>query len=66
MFSRLQVDDSFQVFVSLNYRLGTLGFLGMNDDVMPGNLGLWDQKLALEWVQKNIHAFGGNPKQVLC
>lgn len=54
----------YKVFVAINYRLGALGFMGMNDDVMPGNLGLWDQKLALEWVQSNIHAFGGDSKKV--
>jgi len=55
----------FQILVSLNYRLGVLGFLGMNDDVLPGNLGLWDQRLALMWIQKNIHTFGGDPDKVI-
>jgi carboxylesterase type B len=34
-----------------------------NDD-MPANLGLWDQNLALKWVQNNIRDFGGNPNKV--
>ncbi len=54
----------FQVIVSINYRLGPLGFLTTGDDVMPGNQGLWDQVEALKWVQKNIEYFGGDPNQV--
>ena len=40
-----------KVLVTLNYRLGPLGFLSLGDDNAPGNLGLWDQHLALKWVQ---------------
>ena len=36
----------------------------MGDDVLPGNLGLWDQKMALEWVNENIKAFGEDPDRV--
>ncbi len=53
-----------QVLVTLNYRLGPLGFLSMGDDTLPGNLGLWDQRMALRWVRENIHAFGGDPDRV--
>ncbi|XP_045127764.1 esterase FE4-like [Portunus trituberculatus] len=52
------------VLVTMNYRLGALGFLSTEDSVLPGNLGLKDQTLALQWVQDNIMNFGGDPNQV--
>jgi len=51
------------VLVSVNYRLQLLGFLNSYDSI-PANLGLWDVKLALEWVQNHIEAFGGDKKRV--
>lgn len=50
------------VLVTVNYRLGALSFLVT--DWAAGNLGIKDQRLALEWVQANIANFGGDPKQV--
>ncbi|XP_062124846.1 juvenile hormone esterase-like [Drosophila sulfurigaster albostrigata] len=52
------------VLVSLNYRLGTLGFLATDSADAPGNAGLKDQVLALRWIQQHIHHFGGDPKSV--
>ncbi|KAG8228421.1 hypothetical protein J437_LFUL003894 [Ladona fulva] len=52
------------VLVTINYRLGPLGFLSTGDEVCSGNWGLKDQMLALKWVQQNIHAFGGDPNRV--
>ncbi|XP_015176907.1 PREDICTED: esterase E4-like isoform X1 [Polistes dominula] len=52
------------VLVTLNYRLGTLGFLATGDSYAPGNLGLKDQVVALRWVKRNIAAFGGDPNCV--
>ncbi|MET8829903.1 carboxylesterase family protein [Streptomyces sp. NPDC004610] len=55
--------DGDVVVVSVNYRLGALGFLAL-EGVSDGNLGLYDQILALEWVRDNIAAFGGDPANV--
>jgi Carboxylesterase family len=54
------------VFVSMNYRLGPLGFPQGPEAIQRGalNLGLHDQWAALEWVQKNIPSFGGDPRKV--
>ncbi len=57
------------VVVTLNYRLGALGFLHLGelagkDYATSGNNGILDQILALKWVQENIEAFGGDPERV--
>lgn len=52
------------VIVSINYRLGILGFLALNIKEAPGNMGLRDQVQALKWVQSNIKRFGGDPNNV--
>jgi len=55
------------VVVTINYRLGALGFLNLNE-IFPGaaaaNPGMLDQIAALEWVRDNIEAFGGDPENV--
>ncbi|OTA90670.1 hypothetical protein M434DRAFT_13772 [Hypoxylon sp. CO27-5] len=53
------------IVVSVNYRLGPLGFLALEDLGLTGNYGLQDQLLALRWVQDNIVGFDGDPKKVL-
>jgi para-nitrobenzyl esterase len=57
------------VIVTINYRLGTLGFLNLNEVTggkipATGNEGLLDQVFALNWVRDNISAFGGDPDNV--
>jgi para-nitrobenzyl esterase len=52
------------VVVSVNYRLGALGFLVIDDDRAAPNVGLLDLAAALEWVHDNIAAFGGDPGNV--
>lgn len=56
--------DKGVILVTLNYRLGVLGFLSTGDENVPGNYGLLDQNMALQWVRENIPAFGGNPNLV--
>nr|XP_021576703.2 cocaine esterase-like [Ictidomys tridecemlineatus] len=50
--------------VSIQYRLGVLGFFSTGDQHATGNWGYLDQVAALRWVQQNIAHFGGNPDQV--
>ncbi|KAI1433389.1 cholinesterase [Xylaria sp. CBS 124048] len=52
------------VVVAINYRLGTFGFLALDDGVTNGNFGLADQITALDWVRKNIREFGGDPDRI--
>lgn len=55
------------IAVNINYRLSAWGFLSGSEELVEEgtlNLGLRDQRLALQWVQENIEGFGGNPEQV--
>lgn len=52
------------VFVSINYRVGPLGFLALESAGIPGNQGISDILMGLQWVQKNIASFGGDPVSV--
>ncbi|XP_046695790.1 LOW QUALITY PROTEIN: neuroligin 4 X-linked b [Silurus meridionalis] len=52
------------IVVTINYRLGVLGFLSTGDQAAKGNYGLLDQIQALRWVKENIQAFNGDPRRV--
>nr|XP_042133150.1 pyrethroid hydrolase Ces2e-like isoform X2 [Peromyscus maniculatus bairdii] len=52
------------VVVTIQYRLGVLGYFSTGDEHARGNWGYLDQVAALRWVQQNIAYFGGNPDQV--
>jgi carboxylesterase type B len=54
------------VAVSMNFRQTFFGLIAGNEILKEGNtnLALWDQRLALQWIQENIKGFGGDPKRV--
>ncbi len=56
------------IVVTINYRLGYLGFFAQSaidaEGHLNGNYGLMDQQFALKWVRRNIAGFGGNPHRV--
>lgn len=53
------------IMVKISYRVGPLGFLSAGDAGLPGNFGLKDQRLALQWIKQNIASFGGEPENIM-
>ncbi|XP_043508578.1 esterase FE4-like [Frieseomelitta varia] len=53
------------IVVSIQYRLGSLGFLSSGTKELPGNNGIFDIMLAVKWVEDHIEYFGGNPKKIV-
>ncbi|WP_370337111.1 carboxylesterase/lipase family protein [Parvularcula marina] len=70
MYDGAEYADRGIILVSINYRLGALGYMAHSElsaespENISGNYGLMDQIQALEWVQENISSFGGNPNNV--
>ncbi|XP_023952031.2 esterase E4-like [Bicyclus anynana] len=52
------------IIVTINYRLGFLGFASFEDVVLPGNNGMRDVLLALKWLQQNVKYFAGDPSNI--
>lgn len=57
---RIMAAENDIVVVSMQYRVGSLGFLYLGTGGAPGNMGLVDQHVALRWIFNNIPVFGGN------
>ncbi|XP_046426486.1 juvenile hormone esterase-like [Neodiprion fabricii] len=59
-----RIMDEDVIVVTINYRLGALGFLYLQD-MIPGNMGMKDQSMALKLIQKNARSFGGDPNRIV-
>lgn len=55
---------SFHLFCIV-FRVGVFGFLNTRTEGAPGNMGIYDQSLALHWIKDNIEYFGGDPLKIV-
>lgn len=65
LYDGCNVPETGALMVSINYRLGPLGFLALEEAGIGGNMAIQDILLGLQWIQDNIAAFGGDPKKVM-
>lgn len=52
------------IVITMQYRTNVFGWLSLDNDLSPGNLGLMDQLMAFEWINENINKFGGDLNNV--
>jgi acetylcholinesterase len=58
------VAETHVIFISMQYRVSMFGFLYLDDEKAPGNMGLIDQYLALKWIHNNAQYFGGDVSRI--
>ena len=61
---KILVSEENIIYVAFQYRVASLGFLFFDQPGAPGNMGMFDQVMALQWVHSNIAFFGGNPNNI--
>lgn len=61
---RTMVAEQNIIMVGIQYRVASLAFLFFDTEDVPGNAGMFDQLMAIQWVKENIAQFGGNPKNI--
>jgi len=61
---RTMVAEQNIIMVGIQYRVASLAFLFFDTEDVPGNAGMFDQLMAIQWVKENIAQFGGNPENI--